>query len=296
MASEAEVAVFTDTNLGTHLAVAVSPDTTVGDFQRKLERMHCSCFPKLGKIEVYALMVKRKSCFYHLPLSMPIKYAFEHQEGTWFLHIEARILKASDGPCLSNFAAPEVGDHKCDGNHLTNSLVQNIGQVAMISGDAAERDLSSMTKYPTNMSLREISAAGIINGCLLNCSGVSKHANSPITGRTIQSLPEDQPRTKADDCCSSIQIGDSRRFMVRTPPKQSLFLLPTAQMTGTPREKFVDSEVGKRIIIASNNIRISANKQRPTTPLSRFRDGKLLRYKNLSLAKFLVFEISDSDD
>ncbi|KAK6229879.1 hypothetical protein QQP08_021182 [Theobroma cacao] len=296
MASEAEVAVFTDTNLGTHLAMAVSPDTTVGDFQRELERTHCSCFPKLGKIEVYALTVKRKSCFYHLPLSMPIKYAFHHQEGTWFLHIEARTLKASNGPCLSNFAAAEVGDHKCDGNHLTNSLVQNIGQEPMISSDAAERELSSMTKNPTNISLREISTAGTINGYLLNCSGVSKHANSPITSRAIQSLPEDQLRTKADDCCSSIQIGGSPRFMVRTPPKQSLFLLPTAQMTGNPREKFVDSEVGKRIIIASNNIRISVNKQRPATPLSRFRDGKLLRYKNLSLAKFLVFEISDSDD
>ncbi|XWS09654.1 hypothetical protein CRYUN_Cryun39dG0007900 [Craigia yunnanensis] len=294
MASDAEVAIFIDTNLGTHLAMAVSPDTTVGDF-KKLERTHYSCFPKLGEIEVYALMVKRKSCFCHLPSSMPIKYAFQHQEGTWFLHIEAMTLKGSDGACLSNFAATEVGDHKCDGNHITNSLLQNIGQEAMISSDAAEWNSSSITKNPTNISSKPISAAGIIHGYLLNCSGVSKHASSPSTDRAIQGMPEEQLRTKSDNYCSSVQIGVSPPFMVRTPPKQSLILSPANQTTGIPKDKFVSSEVGKRIVIASNNIRISDN-QRPVTPLSKFRDRKLLCYKNLSRAKFLVFEISDSDD
>lgn len=62
---------------------------------------------------------------------MPIKYAFQHQVGTWFLHIEARTLKDSGSPCLSNFAAIEVGDKKCDGNRLTGSL-QNTREGATI--------------------------------------------------------------------------------------------------------------------------------------------------------------------
>ncbi|XVE50855.1 hypothetical protein DITRI_Ditri01bG0197600 [Diplodiscus trichospermus] len=295
MASDAKVAVFTDTNLGTRLAMAVSPDTTVEDFQRELERAHHDCFPKLGEIEVYALMVKRKSCFYHLPLSMPIKYAFQHREGAWFLHIKARTLKGSDGGCLSNFAAMKVGDHQCNVNHITNSLVQNSGPEAMINSDAAEWNLSSMTKNPTNISLKAISTAGIIDGHLLNCSEVSKRASAPGTGRAIQGLQEEQLRTKADNYSSSIQVGVSPPFMVRTPPKQSLFLSPSGRTTGIPRDRFRSNEVGKRIVIASNNIR-NSDKQRPITPLSKFRDGKLLSYKNLSRTKLLVFEISDSDD
>ncbi|XVF77068.1 hypothetical protein PTKIN_Ptkin14bG0010100 [Pterospermum kingtungense] len=257
MASDTEVAVFTDTNLGTHLAMATSPDTTVGDFQRELERSHCSCFPKLGEIKVYGVMVKRKSCFYHLPSSMPIKYAFQHQKGAWFLQIEARTIKDSDAACLSNFAAIKVGEHKCDENYIASSLVQN--------------------------------------GHLLNCSGVSKCGSSPSTGKAIQGQSEEQLRTKVENCCSSLQNGASPPFIVRTPPKQSSFMSPAGQTTQTPRYKFIRSEVGKRVITALNNIRVS-DKQRTVTPLSKIRDGKLLCYKSLSPAKFLVFEISDSDD
>lgn len=284
MASDHEAAVFTDTNLGTHLAMSISPDTIIGDFQRELERTHSSCFPKFGEIKVYAVTVKRKSCFYHLPSSMPIKYAFQHQKGAWFLHIEARTLKCSDEACLSNSTAIKVGEHKCDGNHITSSILQNIGQGAMISSDAAEQDLSSMKKDPTN-----------INGYLLKCSGVNKHASSPSTGRAVQWQSEEQLRTKVDNYCSSIKIDVSPPFMVRTPPKQSPFLLPAGRTTGTLRDKIIRSEVGKRVITALNNIRIS-DKQRPVTLLSKFRDGKLLCYKNLSRAKFLAFEICDSDD
>ena len=64
---------------------------------------------------------------------MPIKYAFKHLVGSWLRHIEARTLKDSGGPCLSNFAAIEVGDRKCDGNSLTDSLVRNIGEGTIIS-------------------------------------------------------------------------------------------------------------------------------------------------------------------
>ncbi|XP_022716589.1 uncharacterized protein LOC111275500 [Durio zibethinus] len=261
----------------------------------ELERIHYSCFRELGEIKVNALMVKRTSHFYHLTSSMPIKYAFCHQERGWFLHIQARTLKASDWSCLSNFAATEVEDLKCDGNQRTNPLVQNIGQEAMISSDATEWNSCLINKNPCNISSTAISAAGTINRYLLNHSGVSKLTSSPSTGKASQGLPEQQLRTKADNYYSSIQIGASPPFMVRTPSKQSSFLSPAGRTTGIPRDKVICSEVGKRIIVASNKIRIS-DKQRLITPLSKMRDRKLSCYKNLSRAKFLVFEISDSDD
>ncbi|GMI85207.1 hypothetical protein like AT1G55865 [Hibiscus trionum] len=284
MASDNEVAVFTDTNIGTHLAMAISPDTTVGDFQSELERTHQSCFPELGKIEVHASMVRRKSCFYHLPSSMPIKYAFQHQVGSWFLHIEAKTSKHSYGVHFSNFAATEVGDCKCHGNNPTGSLVPNTGEGTAACIDVAEWNLGSMKKNRTKISSSTISSAGVNDGCPLNSNGVSQHASSPGSGRAMQDLPK-EPRTKANNSyCSSVQIEGSPPFMVRTPAKQSLYMSRADRSSG----------VGKRIIIASNNIRVS-DKQRPIT-LSNFRDRKLLCYRNFSRAKFLAFEISDSEE
>ncbi|KAL4342561.1 hypothetical protein GQ457_08G007750 [Hibiscus cannabinus] len=287
MASDNEVAVFTDTNFGTHLAVAVSPDTTVGDFHGELERTHHSCFPELGKIEVHASMVRRKSCMYHLPSSMPIKYAFQHQVGSWFLHIEAKTSKHSSGPRLSNFAAAEVGDCKCHGNNATGPLVRNTGEGTETCRDAVEWNSGLMKKNRTKISWSTVSSAGGNDGCPLNSNGVSQHASSPSSGsRAMQALPKEQQRTKANNSyCSSVQIEASPPFMVRTPPKQSLYLSPADRSSG----------VGKRIIIASNNIR-NSDKQRPITSLSNLRDRKLLCYKNLPGPKFLVFEISDSEE
>ncbi|XP_057765453.1 uncharacterized protein LOC130986164 isoform X4 [Salvia miltiorrhiza] len=50
-------AVFTETNLGTCLAVPASPDITADDFKREVERAHLNCFPEFGTIRVKAVMV-----------------------------------------------------------------------------------------------------------------------------------------------------------------------------------------------------------------------------------------------
>ncbi|XP_073103291.1 uncharacterized protein [Elaeis guineensis] len=55
----------------------------------QLEREHFSCFPCIGVIKVQALMVKRKTHFYHLPDSMAIKKSYQGLAGTWFLHMNA---------------------------------------------------------------------------------------------------------------------------------------------------------------------------------------------------------------
>jgi len=43
--------------------------------------------------------VKRKSFFYYLPDSFPIKFAFPAMRGTWFLHVEVKHLKCLCTPC-----------------------------------------------------------------------------------------------------------------------------------------------------------------------------------------------------
>ncbi|KAL9377787.1 hypothetical protein Peur_029122 [Populus x canadensis] len=122
--SDGEVAVFTDTNMDTHIAMGISPDITVADFKRELEKMHFNCFPKLGEINVYELKVRRNNCFYHLTESLPIKYAFQGLKGNWFLHVEIRSSNSFRNRHLPQCLAAK-DDHISDGSNAIGSLVTN---------------------------------------------------------------------------------------------------------------------------------------------------------------------------
>ncbi|XP_061368665.1 uncharacterized protein LOC133311613 [Gastrolobium bilobum] len=100
-----EVAVFADTNLGTRIAFNAPHDITAGALKRDLEKVHFTCLPDIGEIQVDGLMVKQKSCFYYLPDSVPVKYAFPGMRGTWFLHVEVTDSKCLFIPCLPRDAA-----------------------------------------------------------------------------------------------------------------------------------------------------------------------------------------------
>jgi len=54
--------------------------------------------------------VKRKSCFYYLPDSLPIKYVFPKTRETWFFRVEVGHLK-SRLPCLPHDAAIPANHH-----------------------------------------------------------------------------------------------------------------------------------------------------------------------------------------
>ncbi|XP_014500704.1 uncharacterized protein LOC106761651 isoform X2 [Vigna radiata var. radiata] len=99
MSGEAPVTVFADTNLGTRIAFNASPNITSASLKRDFEKAHLSCLPDIGEIQVNGLMVKRKSFFYYLPDSFPIKFAFPAMLGTWFLHVEVKHLKGLCTPC-----------------------------------------------------------------------------------------------------------------------------------------------------------------------------------------------------
>ncbi|KAL5977947.1 hypothetical protein ACLOJK_036970 [Asimina triloba] len=96
MVASMEVAVFAETNLGTHIAVSVPPDITAGDLKilddvmnfaiitGKLGREHYLIFPSVGEVKV-----KRKSCFYHLPDSLLVKNVFQKSKHCWFIKMAA---------------------------------------------------------------------------------------------------------------------------------------------------------------------------------------------------------------
>ncbi|KAI5311073.1 PREDICTED: pectinesterase [Prunus dulcis] len=128
MALTVEVAVFVNTNLGTRMAMDVSPDITARDLKRELETQHFNCFWNSGEIRVSRLMVKRKSCLYHLPDSVPMKSVFRGVKGTWFLHVEARFLSDRNRPCLPKYAAskPEFSiTHPLHPENIVTSIAKS---------------------------------------------------------------------------------------------------------------------------------------------------------------------------
>ncbi|KAL2945064.1 tRNA pseudouridine synthase B [Bienertia sinuspersici] len=97
MNSKVEFPVFTETNLGTRIAMTVSPEITAGIFKGELERAHVGCFPELGLLSVDAVTVKWNSYFYHLSDLLPLKHVFQGFKGIWLLHVNATLSnKLSD--------------------------------------------------------------------------------------------------------------------------------------------------------------------------------------------------------
>ncbi|CAA7409638.1 unnamed protein product [Spirodela intermedia] len=144
MAPVAQRPLFADTNLGTRLAVAVPADITVGNLKKKLGREHSACFPKLGKIKVHALLVKRKIHHYHLPDSMPVWNVFSGLRITWFLFMDISPLEGSVGLAATmphtiqgyeeqtqkrgqlRKRAPETGSNDASGRTLDDIGTRNV--------------------------------------------------------------------------------------------------------------------------------------------------------------------------
>ncbi|XP_057445307.1 uncharacterized protein LOC130737529 isoform X2 [Lotus japonicus] len=92
LSSDNTKGVFIDTNLDTHFATDVSVHDTVWDLKKRIKSEHPSQFPKFGPINIHAIKVKRKGCFYQLVDSMCVRVAFNGSKKSWFLSVEASAL------------------------------------------------------------------------------------------------------------------------------------------------------------------------------------------------------------
>ena len=149
---------------------------------------------------------------------------------------------------------------------------------------------------PSDVSSEVVSVTAIIKRYFPISNEVSSFSSPSIsdidvTHRTFQGQMEEQLKTKAIDKCSSIHVDTLPGFAVKTPPR--MLPLQTARTPYCLGNKPGRYKVGKRLILASSNLRTSGSKQRPAIPLCRFKDGKVLES---SMVKNSVFEISDSDD
>ncbi|KAM7277969.1 hypothetical protein ACFE04_005103 [Oxalis oulophora] len=250
-----EVAAFVDTNLGsTHLAMGVSPHITAADFKREFETMHFSCFPKLGEIKVQNLLVKWRMCLYHLPDSMPINHVFQGFKRTWFLHIQALRLNSFPKPSLSN-SPPSVAE---------NSTVPHCTVTGLKKSDIT---------------------SNVINP---NPEEVTQNASDPKKRKR-----RNRESKALNFGCEGSEIGCVTHLAVSTPTKELPFKSPTNINPGSSKSKYERSAVGRRLILAANNLRLSAKKERHASPVLRFGHRKPLECSIPSVTKYLSFEIEE---
>ncbi|KAL6572197.1 hypothetical protein OROMI_013155 [Orobanche minor] len=273
--------VFVKTNLGTRLAaVPISPDVTANEFKRELERTHLNCFPELGRIRVNSLMVKQKSCFYHLSDSLPLKYAFpDSSEGTWFLQMDAQPQRA---PNPADNISVKLRDplihtdkkrtkHKRKGvgiwsfSFLKAALLRTLEERRRRKkrkrkrkrGAEINRTKTDVTVDSRNETLSEsVSISGIINKYF---SDYDEVASNPFG--------------------TSRSRYERKKYLNWTRRRRS------------SEYKYAKPEVGKRLLLASDNLGLSPSNQRPALSLS-----KSPFCKSAGVVRNLVFEIGEGSD
>lgn len=271
--------------------------------------------------------MKRKSSFYHLPNSVPIKHAFRGLKGTWFLHGEAKPLFDLDGSSLYQCIGANVRDHNLNTSTEKNDIISN-GKVGRIKGTCGTASVSKMLSRSESLSnrkgkkekrvesalacnssrlvdipgkrlLKAVVVADCVKRCSSNYSEVSRlgcPSSADVTSMAIQNHLHKQLITERDNNCTIMHIDALPKFAVKSPPRTLSFPLPTKPRPGTSRNKPGGTEVGKRLVIASKNISISACQTSPTISICRLKNKKLLHSSASSMAKYLAFEISDNDD
>ncbi|KAI3769140.1 hypothetical protein L6452_00240 [Arctium lappa] len=254
--SAIEVPVFIDTSLGTHIAISVPPDLTVSQFKRKFECVHSNCFPGIGNIKVDGLMVKRKSYFYHLPESMPIKHAFRGSKRTWFLYTEAYPLntKIASTPNRTNKNRPKAKREKRTrkGVQFSNPIMKTDSRAVHMSKKTMTNACSFME--PTSERMSEsvsVSLSGIINKYFSVCDDVTSAKSKPRVSYA--------PMTPS----------------VTTNVRAS-------------RDRNKCSGVGKRLIVAANNLGVSTSDKKPMVSLCRYKCDK-----SPFLVRHPIFEIGE---
>ncbi|XP_042008566.1 uncharacterized protein LOC121757132 isoform X3 [Salvia splendens] len=108
--SDVPKALFTETNLGTRLAVSISPDITADDFKRVVERAHLQLLPGIQNYQC-VFVVTRKLHLYHLLGSLPLKYAFLDSNATWFLQTDVTLSNVPTR--VESLKRNEAEVHKC---------------------------------------------------------------------------------------------------------------------------------------------------------------------------------------
>ncbi|KAL6529434.1 hypothetical protein OROGR_015057 [Orobanche gracilis] len=277
--SDVRKPVFVKTNLGTRLAaVPISPDITANEFKRELERTHLNCFPELGRIRVNSLMVKQKSCFYHLSESLPLKYAFpDSSEGTWFLQMDAQSQCA---PNPANNISVELRDSLIHTDKKrTKHKRKRVGiwsfsflKAALLRTPEEER---RRKKRKGNRKRR-----AEINQTKMDVTADSRNetlSESVSISGIINKYFSDYDEVASNTFGTARSRHECKKYLNRRRRSSEY--------------KYAKPEVGNRLLLASDNLGLSPSNQQPALSLR-----KSPFCKSADVVRNLVFEMAEGSD
>ncbi|KMT12979.1 hypothetical protein BVRB_4g090590 isoform A [Beta vulgaris subsp. vulgaris] len=298
MGQKVEFPVFTETNLGTRIVIAVSPDITAGKFKGEFERAHVDCFPELGLLSINAVMVKQNSQFYHLSDLLPLKHVFQGFQDSWLLHVKASLknnladINNSKKFCLVNPLLVKTDYHLGKKKKRKKRRPKVKELPSSFSHERLEREvLHPSSKVPDSNATAEsphgslsgaVSVSGIINRYFTNLINVD-HIGCASTSE----VPQRTAKCDVGKVCSSKRSSKKQNSL--TTPKR---LLPSPlqenSISVALTNKYERSEIGERLVVASNNLGSSLRS-------TWLKSKKLWDANAESIVRNLVFEIDNNE-
>ncbi|XP_078431913.1 ubiquitin-protein ligase [Wolffia australiana] len=311
----AERPVFAETNLGTHLAVAIAPDITVGNLKKKLGREHSSCFPYLGEVKVHSLLVKRKLHQYHLPDSMPLWNAFQGSKIAWFLFMHLSTVEQHHGTLHTNRGKNQEGG-QCNEENLDTEISRTQSKEEKIVSEDARYgnngEYSCLVEAPRESFPEGVSVSWIIanyfadlgdpgsfytssvaferenqgESCYSSCGLISKKKRIRGESGFSSGLNSKKRRKRGESCFRSCGLNSKKKS--RNGVGNSRFLNAASDKEGT-------SEVGRRLVSATTKIGLQWGKRVSRAAVFVPRNRKQLVGDQSSPFDASIFDSTDSD-
>ncbi|KAL6549161.1 hypothetical protein OROHE_009006 [Orobanche hederae] len=247
------------------------------EFNRgELERTHLNCFPELGRIRVNSLTVKQKSCFYHLSDSLPLKYAFpDSSEGTWFLQMDAQPQCAPNpADNLSvELRDPLIHTDKKRTKHKRKRV--GIWSFSFLKA-ALLRTPEERRRKKRKKNRKHIAK---INRTKMDVTADSRNetlSESVSISGIINKYFSDYDEVASNPFGTARSRHERKKYLNRRRSSEY---------------KYAKPEVGKRLLLASDNLGLSPSNQRPALSLS-----KSPFCKSAAVVRNLVFEIAEGSD
>ncbi|VFQ82495.1 unnamed protein product [Cuscuta campestris] len=238
--SSLEWPVFAESNIPTRLAIPISPNTTARDFMRVFERAHLNCFPEHGEIVANGLMVQRKSNLYHLSDTLPLKHAFQHTKGDWFLQVRV---------CNPSIADP-IGSPEVTKDFSTDD----------------KPHILSDEKFNYDALSESMSVSGIITKYFSSYDEVN--STSVFSYSKVEGEQTENPFLKTEDNRLGFDICTPPPFSLRIPPViQSVPL--ASESVSVVSSKGKKAEIGKRLLTATKSLGLNVSNRSPGLPLNR---------------------------
>ncbi|XP_010252787.1 PREDICTED: uncharacterized protein LOC104594263 [Nelumbo nucifera] len=267
----------------------ISDDSNVTSSQ--IPKKHISCLSKNKRKDKARERRERYKCFEDVleELLMPV---YNSRKKKRKLKEKRFIEDTADGMHKRSLGAIEEAPGVCSKGE-SGDFGENE------KDDRAHVSETTIRAVPSVSSSEVASITDIITRYFPQFDEVNQFECPPNSGgveddeaRGTNQVHQDELLTAKDECHSKSQVQNAPQCMPKTPPRILQLPLPAKPSPGDPLPEFGRTEVGKRLLLAANNLGISATKKNAVLSNS----GKVLLSNSSPLVRSIVFDISDSED